>query len=421
MKKALFLVSAKYPLINSINIKMNMLKGKNADIMLDTNQSNVQEICDRMSTIKIFEKIFIVDIRKTKGVKYFFKLVMSGEKTEKFIWYLKNSLIDLKYNIISFFDKKYKVNSRIINNEKMNFSDYDEIYLCCENKIALTCVGQIAKLNFLQKINLIEEGIREYYVDSVIKKMSRLYSGIIIDILLYEPSWVVYDKNIINGQFRKIPKLSPDDKNLVKCLNIVFGFTKIENKNFWNNKIIFFDQVYEPMPDYLKNARGLKKFLLHNTYKKHQKEHFKYEEKCKCLESLNAYTEKTGLKEHFAIKLHPRTLKGLEEDYKQYVVGDVVNDNNIPWEVYMLNDSFANNIWISKHSSSVLNSLYSFDETFNKQNNIFILLFYKMDLDISIDLKKFLMKIEKIFFENVVSLNNEADIYNYLLEKYKLQ
>ena len=139
---------------------------------------------------------------------------------------------------------------------------------------------------------------------------------------------------------------------LKRKINNVFGYK--EEANF-DNKIIFFEQVAEPMPEYLKKMSFLKSMLLRNAIKKHERENYEYEDKIMIVDKVLDYMQENNMLDRFIIKLHPRTKRGYINKWKEFIVGDKDNGHTIPWEVYCLNQEFNNNVWLTINSSSVLN------------------------------------------------------------------
>lgn len=59
MKKTLFIISLRYPLINAINIKLNELHDKQADIILDdTIRNDSYQLAENLRKSQIFDNVF---------------------------------------------------------------------------------------------------------------------------------------------------------------------------------------------------------------------------------------------------------------------------------------------------------------------------------------------------------------------------
>lgn len=69
MSKTLFIISLKYPLINAINIKINELKNRKADIILDGNKNDYKELAERLKKTNVFENVYLVNPDGLDGIK----------------------------------------------------------------------------------------------------------------------------------------------------------------------------------------------------------------------------------------------------------------------------------------------------------------------------------------------------------------
>ena len=367
MKKALFIISLKYPLFNAINIKMNELKDKHADLILDNNHEEFFEIADRIRKTGIFENVYVVNVAGHSGLKKYFK----RESGNNFIESLVGSLKNLELKIYNKINKDYFLEKSVLCGGKIDLTEYDSVYICSETSISWYCLDTLAKNASIQKINLIEEGARDYCDPSVILQYSQRYPSKDIMVNLYDSSFVGYSVIVDNVHFSSIKKIEKSNIVLKNYINYIFGY-KDDSEHTYNNRVIFFEQVAEPMPRYLLNAGFFKRFILKNAFKKHMKEHFYFTEKCKVVDSIIGLVEKHII-ENLFIKLHPRTKFGVSDKWKPYIENKFDNNQSIPWEVYCLNANFKNNIWITISSSAVFSSLLCF----NEENNIKYFLLYK--------------------------------------------
>ena len=86
-----------------------------------------------------------------------------------------------------------------------------------------------------------------------------------------------YYSETMGEKLKQLPAIDWQDNEFRNIINEIFDF---ENKGEdYNNKVVFFDQNWDPMPDYLKNLSGMKKIILNNSYRKHQKESRLYDKK----------------------------------------------------------------------------------------------------------------------------------------------
>lgn len=401
MKKALFIISLKYPLFNAINIKMNELKEKKADIILDGNKDDYVELATRLESVGVFENVFLANPDGVDGIKLFLK----HNSKKSFIESLLGSIENLYISYLKKNSREKFIQHSLQNGSFIDFNEYDEIFVCSESSVSLACTDILIKDKDIRTINLIEEGVRDYYTDYAMQLYRTRYKDVHINIYLYEPNYIGYSVNISEIKFCNIPKLSIYDNNLKHIMNIVFGYKHDFN---YDHMIIFFEQVAEPMPPYLKNTAGIKKIILHNAYKKHMKEHRFFLTKRKVIDFIIEILNKNDIKDRFAIKLHPRTKKGILPEWKKYIVGDDSNRNTVPWEVYCLNNKFNNNSWVTIDSSSILNRVLCFKE---KENIRYILLYNCLD-DCNKKPKELINFYKKIIInnDNIFMPNNYSDL-----------
>lgn len=350
VKKALFIISLRYPLFNAINIKLQELTNKEADIIIDdTIRPDSQELIDSLISSKIFENVYFMNPDGYVGLKkYIKKQCDSISIKEAFVNSLKNIKleIDFKYNKLDYLKKT------IVDEKQINLESYDEVYVCSQTNISWICIDYLNRNKKISSIHMIEEGVRDYYTDEAIRKYSELYRNLVIYIHLYEPELIGYSLTLPNVKLKSIPKISLHNEMLKRKVNNVFGYK--EGVNF-DNKIIFFEQVAEPMPEYLKKMSFLKSILLRNALKKHERENYEYEDKIMIVDKVLDYMQENNMLDRFIIKLHPRTKRGYIHKWKEFIVGDKDNGHTIPWEVYCLNQEFNNNVWLTINSSSIIN------------------------------------------------------------------
>lgn len=176
---------------------------------------------------------------------------------------------------------------------------------------------------------------------------------------LYNPQMAQYDKRIA---IIPIPKIDKNNTELIKILNLVFGFKN--ELPCLNDKIIFFGQPWEAMPEYLKNLSGIKKLLFRNAYKKHLIESTKHEFEMELFRILVENSRKGSV----CVKLHPRASSSVIKEYKNYDCQFLPN-LDLPWELYGVNCDMNNGLWVSDNSSA----LFSYDFTFMTNNtNVFL-------------------------------------------------
>lgn len=126
--------------------------------------------------------------------------------------------------------------------------------------------------NKTAKVNFIEDGTSTYWKRSIKTDLP------VNSIYLYQPELAnYYDDSKYRSLIKFIPQINWNDDEFRKLINFVFGFKKTDAE--YNNKVIFFDQNWDPMPEYLQNLKGIKKIVLQKHYKKHLKESTIYDKK----------------------------------------------------------------------------------------------------------------------------------------------
>ena len=402
MKKTLFIISLRYPLINAINIKLNELHDKASDIILDdTIRNDSYQLAENLRNSQIFDNVFFTNPDGYNGLKKFFQ---NFNINNSFIKACYGSYKNLKLKDLYKTNQKTYLNNVVISGGKIDLSLYDNVYICSQTKISWICLNHLIDNNQISNINLIEEGVRDYYSNKVICNYNALYPNKKIIVHLYEPDLVIYNKIHDNIILTNISKISTKNTYFINKINQVFNYNSTCN---FDNKIIFFEQVSEPMPNYLNNK--ILKILFYNAYNKHLKEHHYYLDKLNILNNLISILMKFNIINNFIIKLHPRTKKGISSNYSQFILGDKKNNHTIPWEVYCMNQKFKNNLWITINSSSVLNKILCFQE---KSNIKFIFLYKcsKYHFIKTSNLEKFYKNFSKKYNEYMIIPKNFSEL-----------
>lgn len=357
MKKTLFIISLRYPLINAINIKLNELHDKQADIILDdTIRNDSYQLAENLRKSQIFDNVFFTNPDGYNGLKKFFQ---NFNITNSFIKACYGSYKNLKLRYLFKTNPEAYLNNIVLSGGTIDLSLYDDIYVCSQTKVSWICLNYLTKNNYIKEINLIEEGTSIYCKKDIICKYSSLYHCQKIKVNLYEPDLIGYNIDLKNVVLCKLPKISCQNTTFINNINLIFNYKNLQN---FDNKIIFFEQVSEPMPNYFKYY--LAKIFLYNSYKKHLKEHRLFLDKINIINNLIYIFNKHNLAEKFFLKLHPRTKNGYPNKLNRYIIGDIKNIHTIPWEVYCMNQQFKNNLWITMYSSSVLNLVLCFKDIY---------------------------------------------------------
>lgn len=392
--KSLYITSLKVPLLNALNIKINMKKEESADLLLENDLPDIEEIAKRIEKLAIFENVYIFENKPVDGIKKYIK-----NQTNKPVQVcLQNTMNELVYNIRAKWSKKYRFIYKILNGKKVNLELYDNIYVCSFSDFVFNSIDIMYSKN-LKRINIIEGSIRAYFFNTAELFMNK-YPNVDLGFYLYEKKYKVWNSK--NIDIYNIKKLDKSNIEFVNLVNYIFNVPQ-ELKDI-SNKIIFFDQVSEPMPDYLKNANKILKIILYNAYNKHSIENKFYNTKVEIVNDLWEIFQQYGYnKNDIVIKLHPRTQKGIPEVYKNFkFIGDIDNKDNIPWEIYLLNNKVNNSILITMFSTAVVSELYNFSDI---NNNKFVLLYPLYNLEEYIDdKKKFFCFMEKLQKDNKISI-----------------
>ena len=123
VSKTLFIISLKYPLINAINIKINELKNRQADIILDGNKNDYKELAARLRKTDVFENVYLVNPDGFDGIKEYFKQKGKSKFFDAINGTVKNIQLKQKFSRA----KEEYVNDCIINGLKINLHEYDEL------------------------------------------------------------------------------------------------------------------------------------------------------------------------------------------------------------------------------------------------------------------------------------------------------
>lgn len=383
--KTLFICLTDYQLLNALNIKLHLLKDKQADILFLNNKEGYIELQNRLEKSNIFDKVYLLDRIEIKGLHKFFRNMTDGEKRGN-IWSASvNSFEELLYKIdVSFRGPEYKINKKIYGGKRIDFNCYDQVFCFDTKEVVYECVNCVLESTDGNcEINLLDEGVGSYLYDNI--KRTRFPVN---NVFLYRPDLVSEKHSADTFLFREIPKISKNDEDLKLMLNSLFSYKG--NDENWKNRIIFFDQNWDPMPKYLTNLRGIKKVLLQHLHRRHLKESFMYDIKMKLFSKLFSNNDKDII-----VKLHPRSESRFMEDYSKYPC--LFPENfKAPWELFCLNMSFENNTWVTINSSAVTSYLFTISGI---EKDLKIILLYKLAFDEDEILREdvFFQKVKKCF------------------------
>lgn len=361
--RALFICLTDYQILNAINIKLHLLKDDDADILFFDNKEGNKNLAKRLKKSGIFRNVYLHQYTNIYGLREYIK---SKLKEKSFLLALKNSLKELLYIIkCKIYGLKYKINGKLYSNTEIDFGCYDKVFGIPTKDVVGDTMKIILTKNSMVEINFIEDGTSTYWEKSI--KSDIPYKNI----YLYEPELANYydeRKKIIKA----IPKINGDDKSFKEILNEIFEFKNIFED--YSDKVIFFDQNWDPMPEYLKDLNGIKKIVLNNAYKKHLKESALYDKKMQLFRILSELME--GKKE-VIVKLHPRSDEKFVTDYKKSKC-TIADNINLPWEVVENNYKFHNNIWVTVSSTALCSLKTAFE---NKNEDVKLIFLHKIVYD----------------------------------------
>lgn len=362
--RALFICLTDYQILNAINIKVHLMKDDDADILIVNNKEGHIALAERLEKTNIFKNVYLYT-EKLPGLHRYLRNVSEKEIGISFFKACKNDVINVSHKIQSvFLGSISSVNCRLWKNRKIDFALYNNVFGIDTKPIVRNCINIILqKTNNTCIVSSIDEGLASY----LSKGIKASYK--IDNIYLYEPDMAVYRdkfKNII-----QIPKIKKNNIDFINKLNFIFNYTE-KDKIKLEDKVIFFDQNWDPLPKYLQKMTWWKKIIFANPYKKHLKESSIYYKKMELFKSLV-----TNIKnKEIIVKLHPRSEKSFLDDYGKYNC-KFLSNISAPWELFGCNCEIKNNLWVTIHSSALCSYDFSIYQPQNKNTFLFL---YKLVL-----------------------------------------
>lgn len=349
--KNLYLCLTDFQILNALNLQLSKFKNKKADLFFITNKEGNEQLAERLAAAGIFEKIYLFNNSRIQGLHQYVRSTVEGKTNKGFAAALVTSVNEVVYKLRSKFSgEAYRINAKIVLGGKMDFAAYDEVFCLDKRSLVVDCVTQILKETGGKcKINLLDEGTSTYW-RSILKT-----NFPISDIYLYAPELANYYTEGWQERIYKIPQIDYGDEKFRSVINKVFDFKDDGNYPYdykgsllLKDKIIFFDQNWDPMPEYFKHLNKFMMLLLHNPYKKHKKESAFYERK---MQMFRITADNSGGND-VIVKLHPRSPLSFVADYQKSKCTMAPN-LKIPWEVFMDNCRFNNNIWVTVSSTAL--------------------------------------------------------------------
>ena len=349
--KNLYLCLTDFQILNALNLQLSKFKNKKADLFFITNKEGNEQLAERLAGTGIFEKIYLFNNSRIQGLHQYVRSTVEGKTNKGFAAALVTSVNEAVYKLRSKFSgEAYRINAKIVLGGKMDFAAYDEVFCLDKRSLVVDCVTQILKETGGKcKINLLDEGTSTYW-RSILKT-----NFPVSDIYLYAPELANYYTEGWKDRIYKIPQIDYSDEKFRAEINKVFDFKDDGNYPYddkgsllLKDKIIFFDQNWDPMPEYFKHLNKFMMLLLHNPYKKHKKESAFYERKMQMFRITADNSDGNDV----IVKLHPRSPLSFVADYKKSKCTMAPN-LKIPWEVFMDNCRFNNNIWVTVSSTAL--------------------------------------------------------------------
>lgn len=347
--KNLYLCLTDFQILNALNLQLSKFKNKKADLFFITNKEGNEQLAGTVTGI--FEKIYLFNNSRIQGLHQYVRSTVEGKTNKGFAAALVTSVNEAVYKLRSKFSgEAYRINAKIVLGGKMDFAAYDEVFCLDKRSLVVDCVTQILKETGGKcKINLLDEGTSTYW-RSILKT-----NFPVSDIYLYAPELANYYTEGWKDRIYKIPQIDYSDEKFRAVINKVFDFKDDGNYPYddkgsllLKDKIIFFDQNWDPMPEYFKHLNKFMMLLLHNPYKKHKKESAFYERKMQMFRITADNSDGNDV----MVKLHPRSPLSFVADYKKSKCTMAPN-LKIPWEVFMDNCRFNNNIWVTVSSTAL--------------------------------------------------------------------
>ena len=371
--KNLYLCLTDFQILNAVNLQLTKFKNKKSDLFFITNKEGNENLARRLIATGLFEKVFLFNNSRIKGLHQYARSTVEGRPNDGLAAAVKASFNEVLYKLgCKLSGEAYAINAKIVLGGKMDFAASDEVFCLDKRQLVVNCVKQILKETAGKcKINLLDEGTSTYWHSILTENFS------ISDIYLYAPELANYYDKGWQDRIYKIPAIDFNDEKFRSIINNVFKFEddgsypyNEKGQLVLQDKIIFFDQNWDPMPEYFKHLNKFMKVILHNPYKKHKKESAFYERK---MEMFRITAEKSGGNE-VIVKLHPRSPMSFVADYQKSRCSMAPN-LKAPWEVFMDNCLFTNNIWITVSSTALCTYKMIFNE---KREEIPMVFLYKI-------------------------------------------
>ena len=145
--KALFVCLTDYQLLNSINIKVHLLKDCKADIIIFNNKKGNIELADRLQSTEIFENVYVYSEFFT-GLHKYFRGLTENKNEIGFLTAVKGTVKNIYLKLLGLVkDKEFIIQQKIHNNKVLDFSQYNQFFGIETKAFVGECFEAISKYN----------------------------------------------------------------------------------------------------------------------------------------------------------------------------------------------------------------------------------------------------------------------------------
>lgn len=230
--KTLFICLTDYQLLNALNIKIHLLKDKQADILFFDNKEGNQQLAERLRKFAIFDNVYLHQYENINGLHKYFRNKTESTKTIGCFKAFLNSVKEARYKVGSkLLGKKFKINNKLYFNKCIDFKIYDQVFGIITKDLVEDVMELILKENPQAEINFIEDGTSTYWRNSITKDIP------VKNIWLYQPELANYYSETMGEKLKQLPAIDWQDNEFRNIINEIFDF---ENKGEdYNNKVVF--------------------------------------------------------------------------------------------------------------------------------------------------------------------------------------
>lgn len=360
MSKKLIICNTTFQLFTAINLRINVFKEDDVDIIL-TDNSDFSNIYLSLENRRIFNEVFTV-------------------KTRKYYYKRNNS----RFKKITYLLKEVRRAKEVLNRElNLDFKGkvYEELYFSNSNGFLNIIYSYFKKVNSDLKLFEFEDGIGSYIDDKSIqrekvfsiKRMVQPKMKPLSGVYLYDPRLKTIDNGI------PINKLPTIDKNNTFIREIYNSIYEYNDRKAFEKEFILFEQA----------------FLTDNVFIKDE------------LKLLNEVVEVIG-EDNLTVKLHPRSKDN------RFLRGNLeISEGSTPFEVICLNEDIDNKVLITINSGAAITPAILFG---SKCKTI---LLYRLLSNDTVDmnsskLNNFFINLQSKYKKNIYIPNNKKELESIL-------